>query len=376
MADDNEPLLDVTTALLPPLLTALDALSYAGRHIHPPHLEALVAEMSPFRAPLEEGLARFQAASWPEQLTYFRDQTTAASKHALEALDALASCLSRSNPMLGAYGAMGKQTLAVEALYPVSAMLGPVSRYFVSPLRRDDLELQARLASADATREEVGVMHAANAAAERGGFSIYVPEYYRPDQPLPLVMALHGGSGHGRGFLWTWLRDARSRGAILVSPTSRGGTWSLQGPDVDTANLHAIVEHVRELWAVDERRILLTGMSDGATFSLVTGLQEGSPFTHLAPISGTFHPVLLSGSDPARVRNLPVYLVHGALDWMFPVDVAQMARDALAAAGAGVTYRELADLSHTYPREENDLIMDWLLGTTPPTATRPERGCL
>jgi phospholipase/carboxylesterase len=361
MAEDNEPLLDATTALLPALLTALDALSYAGRHIHPPSLEALVGEMAPFRAPLEEVLTRFQTANWPAHLTFFRDQTIAASEHVLDALDALAFSLSRSNPMLGAYGAIGKQTLALEALYPVTAMLGPVSRHFLSPPHRDDPELQARLASANAARAEVGVRHAANAAAERGGFSIYVPEYYRPDQPLPLVVALHGGSGHGRSFLWTWLRDARSRGAILVAPTSRGGTWSLQGPDVDTANLHAIVEHVRGLWAVDESRMLLTGMSDGATFSLLTGLHAGSPFSHLAPVSGTFHPLLLSGADFERLQNLPVYLVHGSLDWMFPVDVAQMARDALSAAGASVIYRELADLSHTYPREENDLILDWLL---------------
>src|ERR1044072_8111114 len=49
----------------------------------------------------------------------------------------------------------------------------------------------------------------------RGGFSVYVPEYYTPDRAMPLVMALHGGSGNGRGFLWSWLRDARSLGAIL-----------------------------------------------------------------------------------------------------------------------------------------------------------------
>ena len=42
-------------------------------------------------------------------------------------------------------------------------------------------------------------------------------------------MALHGGSGNGRGFLWSWLRDARSRGAILVAPTATGHTWALMG---------------------------------------------------------------------------------------------------------------------------------------------------
>jgi phospholipase/carboxylesterase len=38
-----------------------------------------------------------------------------------------------------------------------------------------------------------------------------------------------------------------------------------------------------------------------------------------------------------------------------------MARDALAAAGAAVTYREIDDLSHTYPVEENARILDWFL---------------
>jgi phospholipase/carboxylesterase len=46
---------------------------------------------------------------------------------------------------------------------------------------------------------------------------------------------------------------------------------------------------------------------------------------------------------------------------MFPVATARIARDALLAAGARLVYRELADLSHTYPRDENPKILDWLL---------------
>jgi phospholipase/carboxylesterase len=45
---------------------------------------------------------------------------------------------------------------------------------------------------------------------------------------------------------------------------------------------------------------------------------------------------------------------------MFPVEMAREARDALTAAGAAVTYREIADLSHTYPRELNPEILAWL----------------
>ena len=78
----------------------------------------------------------------------------------------------------------------------------------------------ARLATP--AQRGTGIIHDHNEAGSRGGFSLYVPEYYTPDRAWPLVMALHGGSGNGRGFLWSWLRDARSHGAILVAPTATG----------------------------------------------------------------------------------------------------------------------------------------------------------
>jgi phospholipase/carboxylesterase len=102
-------------------------------------------------------------------------------------------------------------------------------------------------------------------------------------------------------------------------------------------------------------------MSDGATYALLAGLGEDMPFTHLAPACGVLHPLLLAGGRLARARGRPIYLVHGALDWMFPVATARMARQALETVGAAVVYRELEDLSHTYPRDENPAILDWLM---------------
>lgn len=361
MSEDADELLDATLAVVPPLLTALDALSHAGRHLHPPHIEKVVAQVAQFRAPLAAGIGMFDEVVWPEHLRRFRDHVAAAAGEALHALDALASCTTQSNPVMGAYRALGFNTRAVEKLYPVSFMLPPVSRFFVSQGQRENEELFEKLAAADPTREEVGIMHANNAPAERGGFSLYVPEYYDADQTWPLLISLHGGSGHGRSFLWTWLREARSRGVIVVSPSSSEGTWSLAGSDVDSDNLDAIVEHVGKLWNIDRDRILLTGMSDGGTFSYVSGLRDDAPYTHLAPISASFHPLLLEAASGERLQGLPIYLIHGALDWMFPVDIARVARDALMAAGADVSYHELDDLSHAYPTEENAKILDWLL---------------
>ena len=178
---------------------------------------------------------------------------------------------------------------------------------------------------------------------------------------MPLVVALHGGSGHGRDFLWSWMRDARSRGALVLSPTSRQRTWSLMGEDVDAEPLRRMVESVAARYPVDRSRVLLTGMSDGATYALLCGLRDDAPYTHLAPACGVLHPMLLASGDLARAKDRPIYLVHGVLDWMFPVATAQLARQALTVAGARLVYREIEDLSHTYPRDENPRILDWLL---------------
>ena len=45
------------------------------------------------------------------------------------------------------------------------------------------------------------------------------------------------------------------------------------------------VEQVAEGWTVDVGRMLLTGMSDGGTFTYVLGLRAGCRFTHLAPVA-------------------------------------------------------------------------------------------
>jgi phospholipase/carboxylesterase len=359
MSDDDDALLDATTALVPPLLTALDALAFAARHLHPPQLPQIAAALAGFDQSLREGRAQFDRVPWPDDLGFFRGQLLTAADATLAALDGVAASATDPNGVLRAYRAMRHNTRAVEALYPLTFMLPPVSRFFLEADRRGDDALVQRIAAADALRDEVGILNVENSRDTRGGVSLYIPEYYDPEVRWPLIVALHGGSGHGADFLWTWLREARTRGCIVASPTSRGDTWSLMDPDVDGAPLRTLVARIAQRWSVDADRILLTGMSDGGTFALQTGLMARAPFTHLAPISGSFHPMLLDGA--AAVRGLPIYLVHGALDWMFPIEMAHMARDVLSAAGAAVTFREIADLSHTYPRDENPRILDWLM---------------
>jgi len=114
-------------------------------------------------------------------------------------------------------------------------------------------------------------------------------------------------------------------------------------------------------WRVDAERVLLTGLSDGATMTLLSGLAADAPYTHLAPISGVLHPMNFAIGNLDRAQNKPIYLVHGALDWLFPVSLAQETARVLQDANAALVYREIEDLSHSYPREENARIIEWLV---------------
>ena len=349
----DDAALDDLRLFLPPLLRALEGLGFVARRLNPPQLARVLEVVAEPEAALREMRPKLDA--WPDDLVVLRGQLQMVADEALAAYDELGA----AEDMRGIYRALRHAPRAQEALYPLAEGLPPASRYFLTPARRDDAALLMRFIEAP-EREDVGVFHVDNEPGSRGGFSLYVPETYDQARAHPIVFALHGGAGNGRGFLWSWLRDARAAGAILVAPTAVGDTWALQGEDADSPNLERILADVSARWNVDPARRLLTGMSDGGTFSYVSGLVEGSPFTHLAPACAAFHPMLVAFADQTRLRGLPIHVTHGVQDWMFAVDMAREAQAALAAAGARVTYREIEDLSHCYPTEVNPDILAWM----------------
>jgi phospholipase/carboxylesterase len=353
----NEAVVDDIVAVLPALLNALEALAFVGRHLNPADFGRVMQTIGTPDDTLQAVRARLDG--WSPQFEPVGTALQAASDATLKAFAGLREIERGHGDLIAVFRALRCVPRALEALYPLADRFPPVSDFFLDSSLRDDTDLKSRFDQPAA--KDTGVFHRDNEPGSRGGFSLYVPEYYTPDRAWPLVMALHGGSGNGRGFLWSWLRDARSFGAIVAAPTATGSTWALMGDDVDTPNLKRIVNEVRGRYAIDEQRLLLSGMSDGGTFSYVSGLEVGSPFTHLAPVAATFHPLMAEMADAERLRELPVFIVHGRLDWMFPVQVARQTRELLSAAGADVTYRELDDLSHCYPREMNAEILQWLI---------------
>jgi len=356
MGEPDPAFVERLSRLGPALLGAIEAFEVARRRLHPPAIGELRDGLQPFAERLGTALAAFQAAPAPDGLGELAAQLVSSATAAQDALSNFCAPASPQAAIPRVLHAMRQHCRAQELLYPLRKALPPVGRFFLEPAVRDRAEEFDPDPRPDVP---TGIITARSRSGERGGFSLYVPERYDAARAWALVVALHGGSGTGDDFLWTWLIEARSRGFLLMAPTSLGSTWSMAGPDVDAAALRTMVDYVREHWTVDASRILLTGLSDGATYALLCGLQPDMPFTALAPVSGVLHPANLVNGNLERAHGKRIYLVHGELDWMFPIALARLAAQELQSAGADITFRPIADLSHTYPREENDRILTW-----------------
>jgi phospholipase/carboxylesterase len=245
---------------------------------------------------------------------------------------------------------------AQQSLYPLRQALPPFHDFW-RLAGTDVLDQPPRHEDGSAP---TGVVHVSR-GGHHGGFALYVPEHYTVQGAWPVIVALHGGSGNGRDFLWTWLREAKSLGYILISPSSVGDTWG----DVEDRGLLEILAWLGDRYHIDVKRVLLTGLSDGATFTLLYGLAHPAVYRALAPVCGVLHPANQAIGNIERARGMPIYLVHGRLDFLFPVDLARMARETLTASGAALEYRELPELSHTYPRSENVRILKWFAALPP-----------
>jgi phospholipase/carboxylesterase len=357
MSAEDDKLANAITDVTPKLLMAMESLEIAQKSLNQSNIGQLNGLVQEYVAALKTANDVLAPLEFPEEIRAFGDYLKQACLYCLRAGEGFAK---GKEDMMQALRANRAMCRAQEQLYPLAPLFTPVNEYFLEPAFRNKSILQSFI---DPPDSDTGIRHINNARNERGGLSLYIPENLDKSKPAALVMALHGGTGHGSDMLWSWLREARSRGFVVISPTSQGDTWSIMGDDVDKPYLLDYLEFASEYFTIDPDRVLLAGMSDGATYALQVGLRSESPFTHIAAFSGVLDPLLSINGQFEHAGNRKIYMVHGTLDWMFPIDMAQMAHAQLSAAGADITYREITDLSHNFARSELPSLLKWLSPT-------------
>ena len=173
-------------------------------------------------------------------------------------------------------------------------------------------------------------------AATRDG-TLYVPRQAANENPLPLIVLLHGGGGRAEDFR-SMFPLADEFGVAMLALDSRHNTWdgidSVFGPDVRF--IDQALRYTFERVAIDPGKIALGGLSDGGAYSLSLGLVNGDLFTHLVAVAPGFF------APPAPPTGRPRILVaHGTRDNVYSAAGSRRTIvPRLTEAGYDVTYFE------------------------------------
>lgn len=188
---------------------------------------------------------------------------------------------------------------------------------------------------------------------------LYVPPSYDASKATPFVLALHGATGSGDSMLRPTRPPAEKHDAIVLAPSSVGGTWDgIRGNfSDDLPRIDRMLADVFDRCNVDASHVAVAGMSDGASYALTLGLINGDLFTHVIAHSAGF---IIPGAHHGKRPK--VFLSHGRQDRILPIDrcgrviAAQLRRE-----GYSLDYEEF-DGGHMASPEMREMAFSWFLG--------------
>ncbi|HEY9696282.1 MAG TPA: alpha/beta hydrolase-fold protein [Trichocoleus sp.] len=187
-------------------------------------------------------------------------------------------------------------------------------------------------------------LHPLNLAGQRDGL-LYVPTSYRANQPVPLLVMLHGAGGDAEGGLRIVRQLADDFKTIVLAVDSRDRTWDVivgrYGPDI--AFVDQALAQTFTQYAIDPNQVAIGGFSDGASYALSVGITNGDLFGHILAFSPGFM------APAAQVGEPRIFISHGQKDRVLPIDrCSRRIVPQLKRAGYDVLYQEF-DGPHTVP---------------------------
>lgn len=167
---------------------------------------------------------------------------------------------------------------------------------------------------------------------EAGGatrtYRVYVPARYDGKKPVPLVIALHGGGGAGRGMnTLTRLNDvADAHGFLVVYPDGRFRHWNdgrqsgaAESREVDDVGFLAdLIDALARKYSVDRKRVFATGISNGGFMSQRLACDLSDKVAAIAVVAATMGQELSGKCNPRQ--PVSVLLIHGTEDPLVPYE--------------------------------------------------------
>jgi predicted peptidase len=175
------------------------------------------------------------------------------------------------------------------------------------------------------------------------GYAISIPADYSPSRPVPLILALHFGVGAGDAagaggdvveiLIGPALADL---GAIIIAPDSVRGNWSTAENE---KAVMALLDMVGARYAIDQKKIAITGYSMGGAGSWHFAEKFPQRFSAAIPIAGT-------PPESAAGWRLPVFAIHSRNDQVAPFGPTEARIAQLQKAGVNAKLIPLTGITH------------------------------
>jgi len=159
-------------------------------------------------------------------------------------------------------------------------------------------------------------------------YIVYVPDAYDPHTPTPLVISFHGFADwpahHMRVSGWNVIAD--ENGFIVVYPMGthfplRWLAHDLTDPDgnpnPDILIFTDLIGQLKADFNIDQKRIYVNGLSNGAGFSYLLACQLSDQITAAGGVAGAY---LFPWGECRPSRPVPWILFHGTEDNIVPYE--------------------------------------------------------
>jgi predicted peptidase len=102
--------------------------------------------------------------------------------------------------------------------------------------------------------------------------------------------------------------------------------------------LDALLDQLQAIYAVDPKRIYLTGLSMGGYGAWEFALRYPGRFAAVVPIAGGYEGMRSVPENICDLQSVPLWVFHGASDTTVPPSESQVLVDALGACGGDVRF--------------------------------------
>ena len=190
-------------------------------------------------------------------------------------------------------------------------------------------------------------------------YSLFIPEPTDPKEKIPLIIVLHGLGGSGANTIPDWINRLDKKFAVLCPTYPMGAWWSRPAEEM-VLNL---IDQVRSKYNIDPNRVILAGLSNGAIGAYMIGMFYPDRFAGILPIAGSITPRYMHFL--VNLRNTPIYMIQGAHDPFFPVQLSRRTHKILSDMKYPVTYREHGEKGsahggHFLPDSEIPDMVEWI----------------